>query len=101
MKDENLLLKGALQLAFEAGKWVGQVELEEHFDIEQYMTAGLESTYTRKIPIPMTSQSNGRTVTIDLRSDTWREGVRKRASEYLAKAFDLIVANYKEIKNGK
>lgn len=76
----------ALQLAFEAGKWAGQVELEEHFDREQYSQVILESLQSRKTNMPGNKPSTGKTVIVNLRSDIWRNGVKKSAQEYLEKA---------------
>lgn len=84
MTDEVIEL--AIYLAFEAGRWLGQVDLEEHYDREQYGSALLESLVARKTAMPEHPESSGRTVTINLRSDTWREGVKKSAREYLEKA---------------
>lgn len=88
---EKATFEAALLLAFEAGKWVGQVELEEHYDREQYSTAIVESFYSKKIAMPLHDASNGRSVTVNLRSNTWREGVRKSANEYLDKAKELTL----------
>jgi hypothetical protein len=78
--------EAALLLAFEAGKWVGQVELEEHFDNDQYAQAALESLAARKTAMPLHEESTGRTVTVNLRSDEWRRGVRKSACKYMETA---------------
>lgn len=86
MENREMIIEGALQLAFEAGKWVGQVELEEHFDREQYSTVMAESVNSRKTSSPGDLASQGRTVRVNLRSDEWRQGVRKSANEYLEKA---------------
>lgn len=79
-------MNAAIQLAFEAGKWAGQVELEEHFDREQFSQAVLESLNSRKTSMPSIPESTGRTVTINLRSEQWRNGVKKSAREYLEMA---------------
>jgi hypothetical protein len=80
----------ALQLAFEAGKCAGQVELEEHYDREQYSSVVLESLQSRNISMPTSKESTGNTVTINLRSQKWRDGVKKSAQEYLDKAEILL-----------
>lgn len=90
---EKATFEAALLLAFEAGKWVGQVELEEHYDREQYGTSIIESLYSKKNSMPMHHPSTGRSVTVNLRSNTWREGVRKSANEYLEKAKKLVIKN--------
>lgn len=88
MKDE---INAILQLAFEAGKWAGQVELEEHYDKEQYGSAITESLYSRKTSMPKDRASEGREVTIRLRSQEWRDGVKKSSHEYMEKAIDYLV----------
>lgn len=90
-----LIVEAALLLAFEAGKWEGQVELEEHYDRSQFSEAFLEAAYARKNAMPLKDASTGRTVTVNLRSDKWREGVRKSAKEYVDKALELVVSHYR------
>ena len=80
-----------LQMVFEAGCWVGQVELEEHYDNEQYSTVVFEAIKSKKISIPLFKESTNKTVIVELRSDKWRNGVRKNANLYIEKAkFYLI-----------
>ncbi len=90
------IVEAALQIAYEAGKWEGQVELEEHYDKSQLSEAIIESIYARKNAMPLKEASTGRTVTVNLRSDKWREGVRKSAMEYVYKAMAFVVAHYSE-----
>lgn len=85
-----LIVQVALDLAYEAGKWEGQVELEEHYDKEQYSSVIMEVLYSRKNAMPLNDVSNGNTVTVNLRSKKWRDGVRKSAREYLKKAMLLV-----------
>ena len=89
------VVDAALLLAFEAGKWAGQVELEEHYDRSQFAEAFLEAAYSRKNAMPLKDASNGRTVTVNLRSDKWREGVRKSSREYLDKAMAFVVQHFR------
>lgn len=84
-------IKLAIELAFEAGKWVGQVELEEHYDKEQFSTAIMESLVSKKTAMPIDKASTGRTVTINLRSKEWRYGVIKSSNEYKQKAIELLI----------
>lgn len=88
--EKSIINNAALELAFEAGKWEGQVELEEHFDREQYSQVIPEVFAAKKTAMPNDFASNGRTVRINLRSNEWRAGVRKSAKEYLDKAKTLI-----------
>ena len=80
----------AIQLAFEAGRWLGQVDLEEHYDREQYSQVMPEVFASRKTSTPNDFASTGKTVRLNLRSDKWREGVKKSAQEYLEKARQII-----------
>jgi len=89
------IIQVALELAYEAGKWAGQVELEEHYDRSQYAEAFLEAAYSRKNAMPLKDASTGRTVTVNLRSDKWREGVRKSSREYLDKAMAFVVQHFR------
>lgn len=89
------IIQAALMLAFEAGKWEGQVELEEHYDRSQFSEAFLEAAYARKNAMPLKDASTGRTVTVNLRSDKWREGVRKSSREYLDKAMEFVVQHFR------
>jgi hypothetical protein len=90
------IVEVALRLAFEAGKWEGQVELEEHYDREQYSSSVAEVFHSHKNAMPLKDASNGRTVTINLRSDEWRNGVRKSAKEYVDKAKLLVFSHYRK-----
>jgi hypothetical protein len=100
--QEYQIIQVALELAFEAGKWAGQVELEEHYDRSQYAVAMLEHAYSRKNAMPLKPASHHRTVTVNLRSDVWREGVRKSSKEYVDKAMSFVVQNLKiSYHNGK
>ena len=87
----NQTIDAALELAFEAGKWAGQVELEEHINNEQYSMAGIEAVYTRKIPKSMFNACNGREARIWLRSDAWKKGVTIRSIEYREKAKNYLL----------
>lgn len=80
----------ALQLAYEAGKWAGQVELEKHYDNEQYSQVIFESILSKKTSMPFSNESIGNQVLITLRSKEWREGVIKSSKEYLKKAKDIL-----------
>src|SRR5690554_4800744 len=93
--DSYKIIQIALELAYEAGKWAGQVDLEEHYDRSQYAEAFLEAAYTHKNAKPLRPASTGRTVTVNLRSDKWREGVRKSSREYLDKAMAFVVQNFR------
>ena len=64
--------------------------MEEHFDNDQYGALVGEYLYAAKTAMPMHDAAVGREVTIHLRSDEWREGVRKSVNEYLGKALKMI-----------
>jgi len=84
-------IKAIIGIAFEAGKWAGQVELEEHYDNSQYGDAIVESIYSKKNAMPMISGSKGRTVTVRLRSKNWRKGVIADSEKYKLKAKEMLM----------
>jgi hypothetical protein len=79
-KDFIILL---LDIAFEIGKWEGQVELEEHYDKEGYGQGILESLYAKKMCMPLHRSITDNQVIIKLRPQKWRDGVRKTCKEKL------------------
>lgn len=91
---ENTKIDMAFDLAFEAGRWLGQVDLEEHFDRRLGMAA-IEVAYSKNHSMPMKDASFDKTIEITLRSDKWRDGVRKSSREYLEKAKQFL-----EVENG-
>ena len=90
-------IKAAIEIAFEAGKWAGQVELETHYDKEQYSTAILEAIHSQKTAMPIVEASTGKTVTVNLRSNEWRQGVVKSADKHKDLAVSIILNAIKEL----
>jgi hypothetical protein len=90
--EDDFYCEAALQLAYEAGRWQGQVDLEEHYDREQYSQVFPEAITSRRTSSPGDLASTGRTVRINLRSEQWREGVRGSVREYMDKARAIIAA---------
>lgn len=86
----------AIKLAYEAGRWRGQVDLEEHYDCEQFSQVMPEVFASRKTALPHDLASTGRTVKINLRSDKWRIGVVKSSLEYLRKATENVLIASRE-----
>lgn len=86
------IIDAAIKIAFEAGRWQGQVDLEEFYDREQYASCCLEVFYAKRCSMPLHKPSTGNTVTINLRSNEWREGVRKTTEELLGKAKNYLLA---------
>lgn len=82
-------IKLCLQLAFEAGRWMGQVDLEKHMDNEQYSEALLQS-YISHTKCIQPSECHNREVVYNLRSNEWRKGVEISANEYLKKAEGIL-----------
>jgi hypothetical protein len=86
------VVEAALLLAFEAGKWVGQVELEEFIERNSFFDAFLGSVYSSKSgggvchSVSIDDNFETRPVKYNLRSQKWRDGVRKSADEYVEKA---------------
>lgn len=86
----NKKIEAALQIAFEAGRWQGQVDLEEHYDKEQFSQCVVESVNARNTSMPLKESSNGREVSVRLRSHKWRNGVKKSSEEYLQRAKKML-----------
>jgi len=88
------IIELALAMGAELGKWEGQVELEEHYDRQQYSESAIESIYSRKTSTPLRQGSVGNQVTVSLRSQQWRDGVRetvkKRMEEYTEMLINLV-----------
>ena len=103
MDDLYHIIDLTFLLAFEAGKWAGQVELEEHYDRHQYGACMVEAVYTKNHTKPLFPASNGRDVTIQLRSDKWRQEVINSSNNSFEKAKDTLkkyIENYgNTIKN--
>lgn len=83
-------IKALIDLAFETGKWAGQVELEEHYDREQYSAVMPEVFSSKKTNLPADLASPDRTVRVNLRSQAWRDGVRKTCAEKITKIKNMI-----------
>lgn len=83
-------IKACLRLAFEAGRWRGQVDLEEHIDREQYSQALFEAFLTSEKCI-QNSECQNREVLYSLRSEKWREGVKLSTSESLKMAEEILL----------
>jgi len=92
MTDTLSIARGLLLLAFTAGRWRGQVDLEEHYDHEQYGIAFVESMVARKTCKPCFPASTNRTVTVNLRSDMWRKGVAKTTDAKMNELFEQMEA---------
>lgn len=92
-KNQKQLISACMDLAFEAGAWAGQVDLEEYYDRDQYASAAIESLYARNTSMPMHPESQGNQVLVTLRSDEWRDGVRKTSKENLEKIKQILFEN--------
>lgn len=92
-EQQKQLISACMELAFLAGTWAGQVDLEEHYDRSQYADAFLEMLQSRKTAMPAYPASTGRTVTVNLRSDEWRNGVRKSANQHKENALHILLTN--------
>lgn len=90
-RDIGQQIEVAIVMAYEAGRWRGQVDLEEHYDCEQYSQVMPEVFASRKTGSPRDLESTGRTVRINLRSGKWRNGVVKSSLEYLRNATESIL----------
>ena len=98
-KEFTGIIEAALMLAYEAGKWEGQVELEEHIERNSYYHAFLGHLYSQKTgggvahSVSTDKELLTKPVKYNLRSNEWREGVRKSAKEYVGKALEFVKMN--------
>ena len=101
-EKQKQIISAGLLLAYEAGKWEGQVELEEFMEENSFFDAFLGSIYSRKSggavshSVSIDDDMITRPVKYNLRSNEWREGVRKSANEYLTKAENFILNELKQ-----
>lgn len=81
-----------MELCFVAGRWRGQVDLEEHFDNESYFDAFLGALHDKKTNMPLHTVANvgERPVRVNLRSDEWRNGVKKTTEKEFDKCVRLM-----------
>lgn len=96
--EDIVIITTAIDIAYEAGKWHGQVELEEHIEKEQFSQALLEAVISRKTSSPSDCASTGRTVRYNLRSEKWRIGVKKHCEEYKRKALSMLMPLNPQLK---
>ena len=98
-ESEKAHILYSLQMAFEYGRWLWQVDLEEHMDNSSYFDAFLWVLHNKKTAMPLHTVSNGwdlstRPVRYNLRSDIWREWVKKTTKDNLEdlwnKLFDYL-----------
>ena len=84
----------ALHMAFEYGRWLWQVDLEEHMDNSSYFDAFLGVLHDKKTAMPLhtvaSSDLSSIPVRYNLRSDIWREGVKKNTKESLEKEIEKL-----------
>jgi hypothetical protein len=95
MKSLDSKIKYALELAFMAGRWRGQVDLEESMDNNSYFDAFLTSVHAKKsggqcLHTVASDNLNSRPVRYNLRSDDWREGVKKETQKDLEEAINIL-----------
>ncbi len=96
MNKEQLqqLISAYMQIAFEAGRWQGQVDLEISMD-NNLGDALQGALYAQKTGMPLhtvSSSEDGCPVRYMLRSADWREGVTKSSIDALNKATDALTA---------
>lgn len=76
----------SMEMAFEYGRWLWQVDLEEHMDNSSYFDAFLWVLHDKKTAMPLHTVAldmDARPVRYNLRSDIWREWVKKNTQENL------------------
>jgi hypothetical protein len=85
----------ALQIAFMAGRWLGQVDLEESMENDSYFDAMLTFIHSQKtggqcMHTVGSSDINSRPIRYNLRSEKWRKGVKKEVEEWKKEAKDHL-----------
>lgn len=97
------IIHNVIELAYMAGRWRGQVDLEEHMDNESYYDAFLSCVHDQKTAMPyhtvVWGSEHNRPVRYNLRSDDWREGVKKTTDNYKKEAIDMLVDFLENNKN--
>lgn len=78
-----------------AGRWRGQVDLEESMENDSYFDSYLAVLHDRKTSMPLHTVSidralETRPVRYNLRSDHWREGVKKETQKWLDETFNEV-----------
>jgi len=84
-----------MELAFIAGRWRGQVDLEEDMDNSSYFDAMLTCVHAKKTGgeckhTVASDDVDQRPVRYNLRSDKWRAGVKKTTDDNLNKAINQL-----------
>lgn len=94
MSAEDSAINSAIHIAFLAGRWRGQVDLEESMDsnfFDAFMMfnhaqkTGGQCMHTVSLDSP-----DSRPVKYNLRSDKWREGVKKETKKWLDEAREIL-----------
>lgn len=89
------LIAAYMHLAYEYGRWHGQVDLEISMD-NNLGDAFAGAVSARKTGMPLHTVASGgddsRPVRYFLRSDVWREGVVKSSQEGLNKAINTVIS---------
>jgi hypothetical protein len=86
------ILKAYWDICYELWRWRGQVDLEEHMD-NNFFDAFLWVLYDKKTAMPLHKVScdwEERAVKYKLRSDHWREWVKKTTKEKMDKTLDIL-----------
>ncbi len=88
------LITAHMYLAYEAGRWQGQVDLEISMD-NNLGDALQGSLYAQKTGMPLHTVAAGlddsRPVRYFLRSEEWREGVTKSSLETLENVINTLI----------
>lgn len=88
------LINNTFELAYMAGRWRGQVDLEKHMENDSYFDAFLGVIYDDKHSMPLHTVTGAedfnRPVKYLLRSDNWRNGVTKSSLKDLEEAKEIL-----------
>ena len=88
--EQKATLQACMQIAYEAWKRAGQVELEEHMENWSLADNLLEYIKSKKTSMPDWQPSEQRKVVYTLRTEERGNWVKKSSKAYFDSAFDLF-----------
>lgn len=90
----DTIIDNTFELAYMAGRWRGQVDLEKHMENDSYFDSFLGVVYDSKHSMPLHTVGGAedftKPVKYNLRSDNWRNGVTKSSLQDLEEAKEIL-----------
>lgn len=87
------LVDACMVLAYEAGRWRGEVDLEERVDRSQDVQALIIARSGKTDQNLFSPSLDGRTTEIQLRSEQWREGATASSLAKRQEAIAMVAAS--------